>query len=39
MITGKNELKIFDKRYTVGMKFKFEERKFNSNQKWNNDKN
>ena len=37
-ITGKNESKILTKDISGGCKYKFDDRKCNSNQKWNNDK-
>ena len=38
MITGKNESKILTKDISCKCKCKFDRRKCNSNQKWNNDK-
>ena len=38
MITGINESHILTKHISCECKCKFEVRKFNSNQKWNNDK-
>ena len=38
MITGKNESKILKKDVSYKCKHKFDKRKCNSNQKWNNDK-
>ena len=38
MITGKNESNILTKDRSCECKFKFDDRKCNSNQKWNNDK-
>ena len=38
MITGKNELKILTKDISCECKSKFDKRKCNSNQKWNNNK-
>ena len=37
MITGINELKVFTKHTSCKCKSKFDGRKCNSNQKWNND--
>ena len=37
MITEKNESKILTKDVSCECKCKFDERKCNSNQKWNND--
>ena len=38
MITGINDSKILTKHAWNQCKYKFDERKYNSNQKWNNDK-
>ena len=38
MITGKNDSKILTKEISCECKCKFDGRKCNSNQKWNNDK-
>ena len=38
MITGTNELKTLTKHISCPRKCKFDGRKFNSNQKWNNGK-
>ena len=38
MNTGKNESKVLTKDIPCKCKRKFDERKRNSNQKWNNDK-
>ena len=38
MIRGTNESKTLTKHMSCECKCKFDDRKFNSNQKWNNDK-
>ena len=38
MITGTNESKTLTKHLSCECKCKFDDRNFNSNQKWNNDK-
>ena len=38
MITGINELKTSTNHISCKCKYKFEDRKYNSNQKWNYDK-